>query len=180
MKTNLEPGDIGAVKGTGALGWISRNLATPTTDRLHHFIVWGKMDSDYLILESIGSKGLTMGKLSWYKDEDVIFYRVNCDQVLRETAPCGLIDYGRSRYDYLLVLKVLVWALQAWVKMLIRGKLRKLSAEDFPYKPDRSLVCTEAVETAYLSVGVQVIDPGVLPLPSAFKESEMQGKIYRV
>jgi len=177
---DLQPGDIGAVQGRGFFGWLSRNLANPKTDRFHHFIVWGKMDSDYLILESIASKGLTMGKLSWYKDDDVIFYRVSCDQDLREMAPCGLIDYGRSRYDYLLIIKVLSWALRAWVKMLFRGKLRKLSAEDFPYKPNRALVCTEAVETAYLSVGVQVIDPGVLPLPSAFKESEIQGKIYRI
>ncbi len=177
---DLQPGDIGAVKGSGLVPWLNRYLASPKTDRFHHFIIWGKMDQDYLILESIGSKGLSIGKLSFYQDQDVIFYRVNCDQDRREKAPWGLIEYGRSKYDHWLYLRIMIWAVGSWINMLLKGEFRKLKAEDFPYKEDRAFICTEAVEKAFLSVDFQIVDAGVVPVPSAFKKAEIEGRIYKI
>lgn len=181
----LAPGDIGAVKGTGIAGWLLRHLIAPKTDRLHYFIVWHKVNlsgiDDYLILESLPSKGVTVGLLSWYDGCDVEFYRVDCECKLRHEAPLGLIKYARSKYDFLLIEKLILDALKLWIKILLtERRFRRLYPEEFTYSTDRSLICTEAVETAYLSVGVQIIDPGVVPLPSAFRAAELRGAIFKV
>jgi hypothetical protein len=37
---DLQPGDIGAVKGRGLVPWLNRHLASPKTDRFHHLIAF--------------------------------------------------------------------------------------------------------------------------------------------
>lgn len=175
---NLQPGDGFATKGRGIIGWASRELFIPKTDRLHYGILWRKLkDGDWLILESI-MKGLAIGKLSWYAGRDTKFYRVNCPAGLRYAAPETLIDWGRSLYDYFLIPKIFFGALFAWVKILFtEGRLRKLKAEDLPYGKNSALLCTEGFEIAYLGVGVAIVNPEILPLPSAFKKAERLGRI---
>lgn len=174
-------GDIFATKGSGILGWLSRHLIEPETDRFHFGIIWRYLpQNDFLILESI-SKGLALGKLSWYKDKSIEFYRVNCDEDLRFVAPDGLIDWGRARYDYWLFAKILFGSFVALAKILWREhRLRKLRAEDFPYGKNSSLICTEAVDVAYASVGVNIIPEGVIPIPSAFRQAVSEDRLERI
>jgi len=176
----LEPGDIFATRGKGITGWAVRKLASPSTDRFHFGIIWKQMGQDYVILESI-SKGLTVGLLSWYDPKDIEIYRVDCLKYLRVQAPDYLVMWGRSRYDYLLILKIAFGGLLAFFKILIKEKKpRRLRAEDFPYGENSEPICTEAVDIAYDAVGVNLIPEGVLPMPNAFRQAEIDGKMKKV
>jgi len=174
------PGDIGAVKGKGLFSRLLTSLFAPEADRHHYFILWRWLGDDWIILESLGHKGLSVGLLSFYRGDDVIFYRVDCPDDLRFQAPLGLIEYGRSKYDRLLILKIIAGALAALARMIfVEGRLRKLRAEDLPYATNSALVCTEAVDVAYLSVGVSLVGD-VVPLPSALRQAELDGVIYLI
>jgi len=176
----LEPGDIFATRGRGISGWVVRKLLAPTTDRFHFGVVWRQMGTDYIILESV-SKGVAVGMLSWYNPADLEFYRVDCLKYLRTSAPDHLVIWGRSKYDYLLILKVVLGGILASIKVLIKEKKpRRLRAEDFPYGQNSELICTEAVDIAYDAVGVNLIPEGILPLPNAFRQAELDGKMKRV
>lgn len=176
----LEPGDIFATKGKGITGWAVRNLITPPTDRFHFGVVWRQMGNDYITLESV-SKGIAVGLLSWYDPADLELYRVDCFKYLRTFAPDHLVIWGRSRYDYLLILKIAFGGLLAFLKVLIKEKrVRRLRAEDFHYGENSSLICTEAVDIAYDAVGVNLIPEGVIPLPSAFRQAEKEGRMHRI
>ena len=176
----LEPGDIFATKGKGITGWASRNLLSPQTDRFHFGILWKYFGDDFLILESI-SKGLAVGKLSWYQGADVEFYRVNCPEELRFAAPDSLIDWGRAKYDYWLIGKILFGAVAALARILWKEhRLRRVRAEELPYGVNSALICTEAVDVAYDSVGVNIIPAGVIPIPSAFRAAELEGRLIKL
>lgn len=177
---NLQPGDIGATRGKGLGGWAVRTLLAPRTDRFHFFIIWRQMGDDYIILESI-SKGIAVGLLSWYDPPDLEIYRVDCLKYLRTSAPDHLVIWGRSKYDYLLILKIAFGGLLSFLKaFFLESKIERLRAEDFPYGQNSELICTEAVDVAYDAVGVNLIPEGVLPLPNAFKQAEIDGKMKRV
>ncbi len=176
----LEPGDIFATRGKGITGWAIRKLLAPSTDRFHFGIIWKQKGNDYIILESV-SKGIAVGLLSWYDPKDIELYRVDCFKYLRTAAPDHLIIWGRSRYDHLLILKIALGGLLAFMKVLIKErKLRRLKAEDFSYGQNSELICTEAVDIAYDSVGVNLIPGGVIPLPNAFRQAELDGKMKRI
>ena len=178
---SLQPGDIFATEGKGPAGWAVRNLISPSTDRFHFGILWKKLpNNDFIILESI-RKGLAVGKLSWYSDRDIVFYRVDCPWDLRSIAANGLVDYGRAMYDFMLIPKIVVGIIAALFEILTKErKIRKPTAEDFPYGENSSLICTEAVDIAYDSVGVNIIPEGVIPLPNAFKQAELDGRISQI
>ncbi len=177
---DIQPGDIFATRGKGITGWAVRRLLAPSTDRFHFGIVWRQMGDDYIILESV-SKGIAVGLLSWYDPKDVEVYRVDCPKYLRMQAPDQLVLWGRSKYDYLLILKIAFGSIFALLKIFIKEKkLRRVKAEDFRYGQNSELICTEAVDIAYDSVGVNLIPEGVLPLPNAFKAAEIEGKMKRV
>lgn len=183
----LMPGDIYATKGAGVAGWAVRNLISPSTDRFHFGILWKRLpDDDFIILESMNlgvfPKGLCIGRLLQYYDLNKLeFYRVNCPVSLRSRAAWGLIDWGRSKYDFMLILKVAFGGLLAFFKILItEHKIRRLRAEDFPYGVNSSPICTEAVDIAYDSVGVNVIPIGVLPIPNSFKQAEAEGRMSKL
>lgn len=176
----LQPGDIFATRGKGITGWAARNLLSPHTDRFHFGIIWKQMGEDYIILESV-SKGIAVGLLSWYDPKDVEVYRVDCFKYLRIAAPDQLVIWGRSRYDYFLILKIAFGGLLTFFRVLIKEKkLRKLRSEDFPYGQNSELICTEAVDIAYNAVGVNLIPEGVLPLPNAFRQAEQDEKMKKV
>lgn len=177
----LQPGDIAAEKGNKIVVWLQNLFLKPATDRVHHFILWKYLgEDDFLILESI-PKGLAIGKLSWYEGKDLQFYRVDCPQELRYAAPDGLIDWGRSHYDYLLIAKLFFGTFVALVKVLWKEhRFRKLMAEDIPYGVNSSLICTEAPDVGYDSVGVNVIPVGVAPIPTSFKAAELAGRLIRL
>jgi len=176
----LEPGDIFATRGKGISGWAVRNLLSPPTDRFHFGIIWKQMGQDYVTLESV-SKGLAVGLLSWYDPAGLEFYRVDCLKYLRTSAPDHLVIWGRSRYDHLLILKIMFGGLLTFFKVLVKErKPRRLRAEDFHYGQNSELICTEAVDIAYDAVGVNIIPEGVLPLPNAFRQAELDGRMKRV
>jgi hypothetical protein len=169
--TGLQPGDIFATKGEGITGWLNSNLIEPETDRFHYGLIWLKCGDDRLILESIG-KGIAVGRLSFYDGEDIKFYRVNCPRGLRIAAPVELTKWGRSLYDYLLVAKLVIQGL--WLLLWHRRRIR---AEELTWSQDNALTCTEAVDVAYDAVGVNIIPLGTCPIPSAFKQAEVDGKL---
>ncbi len=177
----LQQGDIFANKGKGILGWAVRNLISPSTDRFHYGILWRKLpDGDFIILESI-MKGVAIGKLSWYKDVDTEFYRVDCPESLRMQAPLRLIDWGRSLYDYLLIPKIVIGGILMFLAiLLVERKIRRLKPKNFPYAKNNSLICTEAVDVAYSTVGVNIVPMGTLPLPNSFKQAEIDGLLVRL
>jgi hypothetical protein len=180
VNLELQTGDIGAVKGRGILGFLHQKLFTPETDRYHYFIIWRRLRKDWIILESLSDKGLAIGLLSFYEREDVKLYRVNCPASLKKQAPLGLIEYGRCKYDRLLILKIIAGYLVALVRVIIsERRLRRINAEELPYARNSALICTEAVDVAYLSVGVSIVGD-VVPLPSAFKQAELNGVIDEV
>ncbi|MBA7558635.1 hypothetical protein ES708_00239 [subsurface metagenome] len=167
----LQSGDIFATKGHGLLGWLSRRLMEPETGRYHFGIILQKWQEDYLILESM-SKGLSVGRLSFYKGADIKFYRVNCPRDLRVAAPFELTRWGRSLYDYLLVAKLIIQGL--WLLLWHRRRIRP---EELTWSQDNALLCSEAVDIAYDAVGVNIIPIHVCPTPSAFRQAELDGRI---
>lgn len=170
----LESGDIFAVKGEELLAKLASKLTRPYTDRFHFGLIWRKIGDDYLILESIG-KGIAVGRLSFYDGQDVKIYRVDCPAHLRHQAPDELTKWGRSKYDYLLILKIVIQGFWVIFKNLCKGEgIHPIRAEDLTWSHDAALVCTEAVDIAYLSIGVSLTG-GIIPLPSAFKQAELDG-----
>lgn len=178
----LQLGDIFATRNDNILGRLSRRLFSPYTDRFHFGIVWQKAGGDWIILESIG-KGIAVGRLSFYKNQDVKFYRVDCPYGLRRKTGVALTRYGRRKYDYWLIVKVVLGSIVAFSRILLRElRVRRLRAEDLPsiFDWNNELVCTEAVWLAYNVCGVNIIPDGVLPLPSSFRQAELEGRIDRI
>jgi len=175
----LEAGDIGEVKGVGTLPKLNAKLTEPHTDRFHFFLIWRKVGDDWIILESIG-KGIAVGRLSFYAGQDVKFYRVNCPAYYRHRAPLELTKWGRSKYDYPLILSIIIQGLWTIFKNFIKCEgIHPIKAEDISWKHNSALVCTEAVDIAYLSVGVSLTG-GTVPLPSAFKQAELDGVMEEI
>jgi len=182
----LYPGDIAGVKGKGPLLWLSQHLLEPSTDRVHFFVIGDYIpwDDDYVILESIG-KGIAVGRLSFYKPEELEIYRVNLardprmrklENQMRKEAAAALSRLGRARYDYVLYIQLFLGALF----LLIRGKLPPWRSKDIPYGRNRSYICTEAAAEAWRAVGHPIIPPGVVPTPAAFRQALMDNKIRKI
>ncbi len=190
----LYPADIGATRGSGPLLWFSQHLIEPKTDRIHYFIIGDYLpwDNDYVILESIG-KGIAVGRLSFYRPEDVEIYRVVLSQTqtpeqnlgkrrteefhdVRRRAAAELTRVGRARYDYILFAQIALGALT----LLLRGKLPPWRPEQFPYGRDGKYICTEAANFCWRAVGHPIIPPGVVPLPSGFAQALQEGRIRKI
>ena len=118
----LQPGDIAATRGTGPLGWLSKNLLDPETDRYHHMIIggWVRSQQDWVVYESIG-KGVAIGYLgALYTGQELEVYRLSTRnaQEIGEDVVDILPYYGRAHYDYLLPMKLAVGALECFVKQI--------------------------------------------------------------
>lgn len=177
----LRPGDIVAEKGKGFVGWIARNALVPRCDRFHFFLIdsFVPWEDDYRILESISSKGVTVGRLAWYNVDDLEFYRVNdaAWEELGRRAVAELTKRGRCRYDYLLPLKLVMSAL----RLVVTGQLPPWRPSQLAYVRDSHLLCLEAVNEAYRSLLPEPIIPrGVCPLPAGFQEALDQQRLIRV
>jgi len=182
----LLPGDIAGVKGRGLLLWLSQHLLKPKTDRVHFFIIGDYLpwDDDYVILESIG-KGIAVGRLSFYDPENLEIYRVNLSEDpeseveilegmnLRRQAAAELSRLGRARYDYILIIQLLLGALV----LLLKGKLPPWQSGEFPYGRDKSYICTEAAAESWRAVGHPIIPKGVVPTPAAFRQALMDNRM---
>ncbi|KKL05650.1 hypothetical protein LCGC14_2603910 [marine sediment metagenome] len=182
----LYPADIGATRGKGPLLWFSRNLLEPKTDRIHFFVIkqYIPWDDDYEILESI-NKGIAIGRLSFYKPEDVEIYRVNLGQgtlvpqlapELRRRVAAELSKVGRARYDFLLYIQLALGGLS----LLFRGKLPPWTPEQVPYGRNKAYICTEAARYGWRAVGHPIFKEGVAPTPSAFKRALIDGRMRKI
>jgi len=175
----LAPGDIGAIRGRGLGLWACQNLIKPKTDRFHFFLVGGSIpwDNDYVILESIG-KGIAVGRLSFYKWQDVEIYRVVHEdwEELGERAAAALTLHGRARYDYILILEIALGALS----LLLRGKLPPWEPKQFPYGRDKAFICTEAARLGWLTIGHPILMGGVVPVPATYMLALQEGRIKRI
>jgi len=175
-----------ATKKKGVTGWFLEKIFSPRTDRVHHVLIRGYVPEvgDYEFIESIRiglfGKGIRHGYLfEEYEGIDVEIYTVNAiDPATAKLAPLELIRFGKSPYDFFLIISVMVQI--PWIIMrnlLKERRLRKLRAEDFSYKADTSFLCTEVYWHAYHLVGVDIVPMGVLPFPSAYKEALDKGVI---
>lgn len=175
----LYPGDIAASKGKGLLLWLSQHLLKPKTDRVHFFVIGDFIpwDNDYVILESIG-KGIAVGRLSFYRPEDLEIYRVNIEnwKELGRKAAAGLTRHGRARYDYLLFIEIVLGA----IPLLLKGKLPPWKPEQLPYGRDAKFICTEAANEGWREAGRPIVPKGVVPTPSAFAQALQESKIQKI
>jgi len=173
----LKPGDIGATKGGGFLPSLHRRFFIPYTDRFHHMLIGlPTYDGDMTIYESI-PKGIAVGRLSFYRNSDIKFYRVTCDSSACRKSVDEVAKFGRGNYDYWLITKIAVYGI---FKLLKKG-FRKLRPEDIPYHADdTAYICTEAVDMSYWNVGVKIIPAGKAPVPAAFREAELEGRIKEI
>jgi hypothetical protein len=179
LQVRLRHGDIGATKGKGLVGWLSRKLLWPASDRLHFFLIgdYVPWEDDYVIFTSTASKGITVGRLSWHPLEEVEIYRPPWPVArLGRRAVYELTRHGMDPYDYVLIVKLALGAL----RLLLTGKLPPWRPRDFKYGRDSRFLCTEAANEAWRAVGYPIVADGVCPLPAAFKEAEMAGKIRRI
>ena len=180
MKLDLIPGDIFATKGEGIVGRVCRSIFTPDTDRFHHCLLWQKTDEgDWVILESIG-KGIAVSRLSEYKNRDIKFYRVNCPDEIRNQVCPELTKWGRYSYDYLLIVKIAIAALGVLLRNYLTGKFRKITADNLPYAKDAHFICIEAIDLPYYHLGFTIIPPTRMPVPSAVKQAELEGRITEI
>jgi len=182
----LFPADICATRGKGPLLWFSQHLLEPKTDRIHFFIIGDYLpwDDDYVILESIG-KGIAVGRLSFYKPEDLEIYRVKLsgDPRLREVVKlqrrqvaAELTRVGRARYDYILYLQLIAGG----ASLLLKGKLPPWTPEQIPYGRNKAYICTEAARYGWRARGHPIFPEGMAPTPSAFKQALIQGKLRKI
>jgi len=188
----LYPADIGATRGSGPLLWFSQHLLEPKTDRIHFFVIgeYLSWDDDYVILESIG-KGIAVGRLSFYRPEDVEVYRVVLGQTpeqrlgklgteefyeVRKRAAAELTRVGRARYDYILYAQLVLGA----ITLLFRGNLPPWKPEQIPYGRNKAYICTEAVRYGWRAVGHPIFPDDVAPTPSAFKQALQEGRIRKI
>ena len=177
---DLLTGDIVAVKGRGILAWFSRNVFIPNTDRFHFFLVdrYIGEENDYCILESISSKGVTVGRLSWYKLEDLEIYRLNDPdaETIGRKAVDALTMYGRARYDYLLLIRLCLSAL----RLIITLKFPPWKISQLPYVRNSSFLCVEAIDEAFRAANITLFPDNTFPGPAAFKQVLEEGKLLMV
>ena len=182
----IPPGACVATKKKGITGWFLENFFSPRTDRVHHVLVRDYVPeiNDYEFIESIHiglfGKGIRHGYLfEEYDGKDVEIYVVNSiDPKTARRAPLELLRYEKAPYDFFLIISVLAQIPWIIVRNLItERRFRRLRAPDFRCKPDASFLCTEVYWHAYHLVGVNIVPPGVLPFPSAYKEALNKGVI---
>lgn len=177
----LFAGDIGAGKGKkySFPYRASQLLILPKTTR-HHFFLLGEYipdEDDYVILESI-NKGIAVGRLSFYKSEDIEIYRIN-DKDWKEIgkkATLALTKYGRARYDFILCIRLIL----SIPRLIIKHGFPPWLVQKLPYYSDGSFICTEAVRRGFKDTGHPIIEKGVLPIGASYKQAFKRGKLLRI
>jgi hypothetical protein len=182
----IPPGACVATKKKGINGWLLETFFAPRTDRVHHVLIRDYVPEvdDYEFIESIHiglfGKGIRHGYLfAEYEGVDVEIYTVSSiDPATAKRAPLELMRFGKSPYDFFLIISVLLQAPWIILKKLIRERrFHKLRAQDFRYNLNTSFLCTEVYWHAYHLVGVDIVPEGTLPFPSAYKEALDKGVI---
>ena len=182
-------GYIFRVRDDGKLGWLSERMFAPHTRYVHHGLVsrfyrherGGR--GDYMTVESIG-KGVTTGRLY----EDYIDKGKEV-QILRHTDPkkraySSLIvseatRMGDIHYDYLLC----AYLIGSVIWKLAHFKKPPYTPEDFRYRVDGQVICTELVAESAERAGTLVnmdlryVPPDLLPFPCLFERALIDGTL---
>ena len=182
MKTKTyRPGDIVGITPTSLIpvmgSYFSSKLLNPSTP-LFHFLVIGRKiprEDDYEIYESI-SKGVSIGRLSWYNDSSYVVFRPSKGD--GNKAILQVSKFGRTKYDYLLIAKLFLGVVKCWfVQLREEHKLRKIEVEEIPYAQDDQFICTELANAVWRSIDFPLIPKGVVPIPASFARAHQQGKM---
>ena len=157
----LKPGDIGAVVENGIVARLSSKLILPPSEFLHFFLIAEYIpgENDFVILESIPSHGVAVGRASWYLDKKVAFFRPSTENILTtlkispeelgQLAVWQATKWGRSHYDYRICVEIGYRAITGCLRNWIRGKGFKIHFTEFPLSRDKSLLCTQLIDEAY-------------------------------
>lgn len=173
-------GYIVGVEG-GAMSYASQAIFTPPT-RLYHFLVIGQYipeDDDYVILEAIAS-GVRVGRLSWYKDDLYVVFRVNdpdAEELGRRA--CYLASqFGRWGYDYMMYLHLGYHVPRVILLNLIKERrFRRIKPSEIPYYENHAVICTEFANALWRQVGRPPIAGGVNPFPAGYIEAYLARKL---
>lgn len=172
----IEPGYIFSTPGRGIPGWASRTLTAPHTSRYHYGLIGDYIsgEDDYTVLESVG-KGIAVGRLSFYDVNILEIYRIVDPEIrkLGHLATLELTRYGRAKYDYLLLAKLLFGGLKLFCKQIWQEhRLRAINYWELPYTADSRFICTEAANEAWAMVGYP-IKPNINgpAIPAAFQHA---------
>ncbi len=181
----IPPGaGVATRRGSDPLGWFCEHAFTPQTDRFHHFIIrqFVPEKDDYEYIESVNygliPKGMHHGLLFHdYTGKDVEIYQMDCPSELAALAPLELLAYGKTGYDFGFYGQLLIQVPGILAKMLRERRLRRLRPEDFHYHPNGAMNCVEAFWTAHNSVGVNLVPPDVPPMPAAYRQALLYGRM---
>lgn len=173
----LYPGDIAGVHGTGLLPRLAYELFEPHTFLYHWFIIdeYIPDEDDYIIYESI-PKGIAVGRLSFYKPDELVIYRKNTRPGMGKLAVLELTKLGRAGYDYWLYVKMAADV----IRLLFSGHLPPWQPGDLRYAANSWFVCTEAANYGWEKICEPIITPGELPMGAGFIKAVNQGVLSRV
>jgi len=185
------PGDIGAVIEKGLVGRLSARLILPSTDFFHFFLVadYIPTENDFVILESIPSHGVSVGRMSWYLDKTVGIFRPNADEVLSRTmlkpeelgqrAVWQATKNGRCMYDYRLCAIICFRTLYGCFKNYFQGAGFNIAFTEIPFSRDKRLLCTENVDEGYYDL-FPVFDRRYELLPANFLNQYLEGYLNHI
>lgn len=169
--------EVGDIVGV-APAWneaVLLELMSPYVHAFHHLLVGPSVpeDEDWIILESIGS-GVRVGRLSWYRGQQIIVYRMPYKKITDIINANLIFDratlYGRRGYDYLGLLQLAIWGIPKWIK----GGFKPIPFDEIPSDHNSALICTELVVEAYEKVYRLVLE-GVAATPAAIKAAQLSG-----
>ena len=157
----IRPGDIAGVIEPGLVCRLSSKFILPATPYLHHFLIGEFIpdENDFVILESIPSHGVAVGRLSDYSGFPLGIFRPNRETVLStakispeqlgQKAVWQATKWGRARYDYRICIEIAWRTFRGCLRSWIRGKGFCIYYTEFPLSRDKSLICTEVIDEAY-------------------------------
>jgi len=174
----IKTGDIAGVVEPGLVCKLSEKLIQPASPYLHFFLIGDYVpdENDFVILESIPSHGVAVGRLSWYLPKTVAIFRPNPFK-LQELLPgvdpekvgrqavLQATKFGRSKYDFRICFFIGWRTLTGCLRNWARGRGLGVHYTEFPPSRDRRVICTEAVDEGYRNL-YPVFDRNYAVLPA--------------
>jgi hypothetical protein len=171
-------GDIGAVIEPGLVSRLAERMILPTTPYLHHFLIGDYIpdDNDFVILESIPSHGVAVGRLSWHLSKTVAVFRPNAEMAeslnifmtpeqMGRKAALQATKFGRSKYDFRVCLDIGWRAFAGCLRNWAQGRGFCVHYTAFPPSRDKRVICTEVVDEGYRDI-FPIFDRNYAVLPS--------------
>lgn len=175
MRIELKLADIVALEAL----WYQKpltHLVAPYTDKFH-FLLLGEYiaeEDDWVIYESLMTKGMRVGRLSWYGGRNAQIFRA-ANKSFGELIVHEATIYGRSDYDHLLIFKLSGDVIGFWWK---HGP-RRVPYYALRDRPNSSLVCVELITKSYEKYW-RLVAKGIAASPSAIINAYHSGLIREV